>query len=408
MLEKPSSCRGCPLDVIGEGFSVPTGSGALGVLVVAEALGRHEVMEGRPLVEWAEAGSIFQRGLDKAGFDRSQFALWNIIACRPPNNKFENMPWERGAAEHCRVHFDRVLEQFRPKVILAMGNTALKHLTGMTGKNRTVSSLRGYVLRCLPFPELLVVPTYHPSFIRRGASNLFRVFVEDIKRAVKVALGVDREFDLDPTPPPNFVLNPSERDVRDLLERIRSNPHNLLAYDIETDGSLRTDESELFKLDSEELTEDEEDASTLDAEKEKLDALIAKALGGPLVQIQFSLGVGHAICMPWSARFIPAIREALVSPNPKAGQNVWKFDNPLLRQAGMEINGIVSDTLWIHHHSQPDLPAHLQFIASFYGQRAPWKHMAGEDLAWYGCIDAEVIHRIMEKLPQEMDRIWLR
>ncbi len=396
MLSRPAACRGCPLDKISQGFSRPVGTGALGVLVVAEALGEHEAREGYPLVPWAESGSMFQRALDKAGIDRDQLALWNIVACRPPSNKFENMPWEWGAAQHCRVHFNEVLERFRPRVILALGNTALKHLTGMTGKSRTVSSLRGYVLPSTRHPGILVVPTYHPSFLRRGATSLFRVFVQDILLAVEVAQG-GGSYSLEPEPPPGFLLNPSEKDVRDLLERLRAQPELLLAYDIETDRSIAVDESELFKL------EEDDDAEENDKENEEEARFdIQKALAGPIVQVQFSVGVGHALSIPFTERFVPTMREILGSSNPKIGHNCWRFDDPMLRLSGLRVNGQRSDTLWAWHHTQPDLPAHLQFVASQFGQPYPWKHLAGQDLAFYGACDVDVLHRIWNQLPDAM------
>lgn len=321
--------------------------------------------------------------------------------CRPPGNRLENMTYERGAAEHCReAHFNGVVERFRPKVMLAMGNTALKHLTGMTGKNRTVSSLRGYVLKSLHWPGVVVVPTYHPSFLRRGASNLLKVFMGDISRAIDVAQGANN-YIINPTIPDGFVLAPRESDLRDLIEWLRANPQALLSYDIETDMSIKEDESSLFKLEEEEDGEVEPEEAATD----EMDKFVENATKGSIVQIQFSHGVGHAISVPWADRYIPGIREILASPNPKVSQNGWKFDLPLLKLAGMKLGGTQSDTLWAWHHANPDLPAHLQFIASFFGQPFPWKHMAGQDLAFYGAVDVEVLHRIWAELPGRMERL---
>lgn len=411
MLTKPKECVGCPLYDLGQGFSRPTGSGALGVLVVAEALGRHEAREGRPLVEWADAGSMFQRALDKAGFDREQFALWNIIGCQPPSNLFEHMPWEWGAAQHCQVHFKEVVNQFRPRAIFAMGNVALKHLTGMTGKNRTVTSLRGYVLRGEGVvKDIPVISSYHPSYLRRGSTNLFRVYTEDLIRAVRVAQGEDLNFDLVPAIPAGFNLNPTERDVRDLLEQIRANPPGLrLSYDIETSNTLEVDEGELFKFDSDKGGEDDE-TTDIEETQEEQDERLAKIAAGPIVQVQFSLAEDHALSIPWTPKFIPAIKEVLESGCRKVGHNAWRFDDKMLRASGIRVGGTRADTLWMWHHSQPDLPAHLQFVASHFGQRFPWKHLSGADLAFYGAVDVAVLHRIVNRLPERMrgmvDRRW--
>lgn len=415
MLSRPEECRGCPLDRLAEGFSHPTGTAELGVMVVAEALGEHEAEQGRPLVEWAPAGSVLQRVFDKAGIDREQLLLWNVIACRPPNNKFEGTIYENASAQHCRVHFNRVLRDHpQVKVILALGNSALKHLTGYSGKNRTVSSLRGYVLESnLPwiihprgdlianleggglgeynsivepvsqgvndqervlnslevrakignpasphqgvatpvqkkeydeyqpgrkpggrspntppaFGPLLVVPTFHPSYLRRGAMNLFRIMVSDLLLAIDVANGGGR-FQLRPEPPSSFCLAPKVQDVRDLLERIRSQAQLRVGYDIETNRSIIIDESEIFRLDKDDREKDDEEES-----EEEVAFDVSAALDGPIIQVQFSTGIGHAISIPFTEEFVVVIREVLRSPNPKIGHNcvhahtsVWMGD----------------------------------------------------------------------------------
>src|SRR5687767_10370311 len=140
ILSKPAACSGCPLVTLGTGFSESEGTGANGVLVVAEALGDNECKEGLPLRPYAQAGSVFERAVRKAGFRREEFAITNTVRCQPPGNKLEGARYEAGAVEHCyKHHFQSVLDSYKPRAILALGGVAARSLTGMAGRNAGVS-----------------------------------------------------------------------------------------------------------------------------------------------------------------------------------------------------------------------------------------------------------------------------
>jgi hypothetical protein len=91
-------------------------------------------------------------------------------------------------------------------------------------------------------------------------------------------------------------------------------------------------------------------------------------------------------------------------PNVKCGHNIWLFDNKVLRavsdREGIDLapRGTLHDTLQMFHHWQPDLPAHLQFAASFANFPFPWKHLAGTELELYGCVDVDATLRLYEML----------
>src|SRR5262249_21709276 len=93
------------------------------------------------------------------------------------------------------------------------------------------------------------------------------------------------------------------------------------------------------------------------------------------------------------------------SPNPKAGHNVWRFDNRLLRTAGIRVGGRIDDTMWMWRHFEPDLPAGLQFVSSFFGFPFPWKHYAASHPRFYGIADVDSVQHIMASLPSELRSI---
>src|SRR5262249_54420149 len=107
------------------GFSQPEGKGTLGVLILGEALGEAEARDGLPFRPYAPAGSILDRAIRRSGFARDQFVLWNVVPVRPPNNWLEKAPWEAPAITWGVSHLKRVIHDYRPRCILALGNIAL-------------------------------------------------------------------------------------------------------------------------------------------------------------------------------------------------------------------------------------------------------------------------------------------
>ena len=71
-------------------------------------------------------------------------------------------------------------------------------------------------------------------------------------------------------------------------------------------------------------------------------------------------------------------------------------------------NGRNDNVRWVWHHLQPDLPAHLQFVASFYGMDFPWKHLSVSAPEFYGCADVDAPQRIMGSALDDLQRRGLR
>jgi uracil-DNA glycosylase family 4 len=387
MLQRPVECRDCALDHLATGFSRPDGLGTLGVDMVGEALGEAEARDGLPFRNYAQAGSLLERVIRMCGFDRQQFRIWNIIQCRPPRDFLANAPWELGAVNHCAVHRDRIVQEARPKTILALGSIPLQYLTGHAGKSRGVTYLRGYVMPSLDWGGIPTIASFHPSFIQRGKKSFINVLAHDLRKAVAIAQGKFTDYclnpDLDASNFVSYITKPSPDDARSYLQRAKDNQGAFMAFDIETGNSMFVDE---------------------DAD----DEVEMEVTAGQITQIQFSLGVGEAIAMPWVEPFRSIAIEMLGLPHIKAAHNGWRFDLPVLKREHVEVKGIVHDTRWMWHHLQPDLPAHLQFVGSFYGMPFPWKHLASYDETFYGCADADVLSRIMATLPQQMESkgIW--
>jgi len=396
MRSKPSSCEGCPIASHGTDFTQIEGTGSLGVLIVGEASGEMEARDGLPLRPYAPAGSLLERTFKRMGLSRAQFSLTNCLRCRPRNNWLSGAPWEYSALNACRPNLDAAIADRRPRAILALGDTALRELTGLTGDARGISHLNGYVLRG---PDNIpVIPTYHPAFIRRGAARLQGLFSRHLQRAINVAAGRDTQWIWDDAcegelhfkearngETLRYETYPSLDAARAFLQNVRSRPDQVLSYDIET-------------YESSSLDEDARDGFT----------------DTRLRLIQFSAGAGTGIAMPWEGGYRDVAAQILHTENPKCGHNVWLFDNRVLRAAGeregldLAPRGVIYDTLQMFHHWQPDLPAHLQFAAQFVSFPFPWKHLAGADLSFYGCVDVDATLRLFHFLSATLqkDGLW--
>ncbi len=380
-LSKPSGCAGCPLESLSAGFSHPEGKGTIPLLIVAEALGDAEAKDGLPLRPYAPSGSVVEKAINQLGYTREQFALWNIVGCRPPNNELEKTWYERGAIDHCRTHFDAVVARFAPKAILALGNVALEALTGWSGKARTVSSVRGYVLWSYRY-NIPVVASYHPSYIRRGGMKDFWVLRHDLAKATAIAREQFSDYVLANNPEDlrqktqlRYVVEPNAGYLEKWFRELAEDPGRFFSFDIETGYAADQDESE------------------------------REIKGKEITQIQFSQGVGEGIALKWGQEAAELSREVFKLKNPRGNHNCWRFDNPILRLNGIEPSpeGVVChDTMVMWHHYQPDLAQGLQFVASFAGMPFPWKHFVSADFGVYGIGDVDAVQRIFAKLPKTM------
>src|SRR5271163_3597692 len=206
---KSPTCTGCHLESCGQDFTQIEGLGRFGIMLVADYSRETEARESLPLRPHSRGGMIFERTLRRLGFSREQFWVSQALRCKPWDTNEGLGGLEADVVDYCRPHMIADIKRLKPKVLVAMGNTALRALTGWNGKKRGVHHVRGYVLRALPElceaagnPDLRVVPTYDPNHIRNGNVHLVGVFARDLARAVNIRAGKDTSFILDLPPMP--------------------------------------------------------------------------------------------------------------------------------------------------------------------------------------------------------------
>ncbi len=130
------------------------------VMIVGEAPGRDEDIEGRPFV--GRAGKLLDLMFSHIGLFRtesdSEKALYiaNVLPWRPPQNR-DPKPEEM---EMMLPFLERHVELVEPDLIVAMGNHACLALLGQRG----ITKLRGKWKTALGKPTL---PMFHPAYLLR-------------------------------------------------------------------------------------------------------------------------------------------------------------------------------------------------------------------------------------------------
>ena len=128
-------------------------------MLIGEAPGRDEDMEGRPFV--GPAGQLLDRMLAAIGLAETDVHITNIVYWRPPGNRTPT-PQE---AQVCRPFLERQIELVEPEIICLLGGAAAKHILGvedgimrLRGKWRDVE-IGGRSIKALA--------TLHPAYLLR-------------------------------------------------------------------------------------------------------------------------------------------------------------------------------------------------------------------------------------------------
>ena len=134
------------------------------LLFVGEAPGADEDEQGEPFV--GKAGQLLTKMIQAMGFERSDIFIANVLKCRPdmPQGESGNRKPKPAEMATCLPWLREQIALVRPRVIVALGATAVEGLLGDTSPMR---DLRG---RWLGFEGTPVMVTYHPAYLLRNQS----------------------------------------------------------------------------------------------------------------------------------------------------------------------------------------------------------------------------------------------
>jgi DNA polymerase len=151
----------CDLKRGARNFVFSDGLAGARVMVVGEAPGREEDLEGRPFV--GQAGQLLDRMLAAIGLARDATEaekgvyITNVLPWRPPQNRDP----EAGEIAMMRPFVERHIALARPEVVILMGNHACEALLQRKG----ILRLRGQWAEALGLP---VMPMTHPAYLLRN------------------------------------------------------------------------------------------------------------------------------------------------------------------------------------------------------------------------------------------------
>ena len=132
------------------------------LMFIGEAPGAEEDARGEPFV--GKAGQLLTKIINTMGYQREDVYIGNVLKCRPdtPGQAFGNRPPRPDEMQSCRPTIFEQIDIIRPRVIVALGATAMK---GLLDDDSPMRDLRG---RFHEFHGIPVMATYHPSYLLRN------------------------------------------------------------------------------------------------------------------------------------------------------------------------------------------------------------------------------------------------
>lgn len=306
------------------------------------------------------AGSMLERIFRRNGWQRGQVRIFNTINCLPPGMELRGAPYEHSAIAHCAVHRAPVLASPH-QVIVAAGAIALRNRLQLEGlKSIRVEDFHGTVHDDPERPGKFVVPTFHPSFLQRGAHNLIGTVSFDLQLAKEVALGQWQHQPID------RILDPPLEWVRAALsmlqQQVAHDPGSvMIASDIETP------DKEGGKAENE-LTPDDDSYQ--------------------IKRVNFAWHPDQGCTLPYIGEYIPLIHAIAELPCWHLWWNGYGYDwarcagNQFSLPWRWQLDGMVAA-----HVLQSDVPLGLGFWAPFYSRFGAWKHRSESDPVDYAAID---------------------
>lgn len=355
------------------------------VVAVGEGPGAVEERELAPFV--GPSGDLLRRLLRKAGINSDEVLFTNVSRFRPPNNDMaqfirplpKKLPrgWETNGfrdsdlsgpyeiynakivlpfiPRHIETLF-REIEEAKPKVVLALGRTAL---WALTGKDLSIDKWKGSVMPVtINGHDTLIIPVQHPAYILR----IFKARFHTEQYLRKAAYYLSNPYEEQKE---NFITRPSFEEVVSHLWVIGRTHHGRLFCDIET---IHRTHIECIGI----CDEHEE-----------------------------------VICIPFiedgknywekyeEVEIIKGLKYALTN-NPIIGHNFF-YDAQYVFNEWLCTPNLVWDTMLTHHTMFPSTEKALDYVSSIYlDNHIYWKGTAQGDRWIYNCRDCLTTKRVYE------------
>lgn len=171
--EQVRGCSRCELHSTRTNTVFARGNPMAEVCFVGEGPGADEDRQGYPFV--GKAGQLLDRMITAMGYAPDEVYICNIVKCRPPNNRKP----EVSEMDACIPYLHQQLETVQPKVMVALGATAVQ---GLLGTTEGITRLRGKWKLYRGITPMM--PTFHPAYLLRQPGAKREVW-SDLQQVLK-------------------------------------------------------------------------------------------------------------------------------------------------------------------------------------------------------------------------------
>ena len=150
---------GCALKATAKSLCFYRGNARARLMIVGEAPGRDEDIQGKPFV--GRAGQLLDKMLAAIGLGEDDVHITNVVYWRPPGNRTPT-PQE---VQVCRPFLERQIDLVAPDILMTMGGSAANALLDMEGGiMRQRGRWRDFAVGGRTVPTM---PTLHPAYLLR-------------------------------------------------------------------------------------------------------------------------------------------------------------------------------------------------------------------------------------------------
>ena len=164
LLNKMMQMDDDPLAEAGTNIVICRGNPQAPLMIVGEAPGPQENIQGKPFV--GKAGQLLDKILDAANFDpEKDVFITNSVFRMPPGE--DGKAFRKPNSDEIQFYKPYLLEIIRlidPQIMLLTGNVACESILGQTG----ITKLRG---QWSQWQGRWVMPIFHPSYLLRNPSR---------------------------------------------------------------------------------------------------------------------------------------------------------------------------------------------------------------------------------------------
>ncbi len=162
-------CTRCDLYKTRTRFVFGGGNADARVMLIGEAPGKNEDLQGLPFV--GRAGSILDSLLEFIGMTRKDVFIGNVLKCRPPGNRDPLIE----EINTCKGYLLRQIEIIDPEIICTMGKFSTQLILNTS---QGITGLRGKVFKK---DGRIILPINHPAAVLYTPSRI-EVLREDFAR----------------------------------------------------------------------------------------------------------------------------------------------------------------------------------------------------------------------------------